>query len=150
MKKLVILSIAALWMGCGSKHSEFGSYGAADFDTKQAIEASALHAMMLEQDTVEAVVKGSIAKVCQAKGCWMNLDMGEHPLTVTFKDYGFFVPKNSSEHTAYIKGKAFVEVTSVAMLQERARDAEKSQEEIDAITEPQSSYRFIAEGVIIE
>ncbi|MBK6732010.1 MAG: DUF4920 domain-containing protein [Bacteroidetes bacterium] len=39
-------------------------------------------------------VKGTVTSVCQNKGCWMKLDLGNgESMRVTFKDYGFFVPK---------------------------------------------------------
>ncbi|MFY9225164.1 MAG: DUF4920 domain-containing protein [Blastocatellia bacterium] len=42
-------------------------------------------------------VEGQIARVCQAKGCWMELTEkeGDPGLRISFKDYGFFVPTDS-------------------------------------------------------
>lgn len=43
------------------------------------------------------IFQGAIAEVCQTKGCWMKVvpDSGVVGVRVTFKDYGFFVPKDS-------------------------------------------------------
>ena len=69
---------------------------------------------------------------------------------VKFKDYAFFVPKEGAEnHKAIVYGKAFIEETSVDDLKHEAKDAGKSQEEIDKIIEPVKNYRFMADGVLI-
>ncbi len=47
-------------------------------------------------------------------------------------------------------GKMFTDTTSVAQLQHYAHDEGKTQEEIDQITEPQLTYGFLADGVILE
>lgn len=37
-----------------------------------------------------------IAKVCQKKGCFFMAQEGEQVVRVSFKDYGFFIPTDSS------------------------------------------------------
>ena len=59
------------------------------------------------------------------------------------------MPKDIAGQEVIVEGKAFVEETSVEDLQHFAKDAGKSQEEIDAITEPQLTYAFISSGVLI-
>jgi hypothetical protein len=96
-------------------------------------------------------VSGKIDEVCQAKGCWMNLsDDKGNIMKVTFKDYGFFVPKNSSGKTAIVEGLATYDTTTVDMLKHYAEDEGKSQVEIAAITSPQVELVFEAVGVIIK
>ena len=81
----------------------------------------------------------------------VNVDGVEEPMHVTFKDYGFFVPKEGMEDKeAIFEGIAFVDTLSVDMLRHYAEDEGKSQEEIDAITEPELAYTFEAIGVIID
>jgi hypothetical protein len=43
------------------------------------------------------IFSGRIEEVCQKKGCWMEVVSGDPAsrIRVTFKDYGFFVPKDS-------------------------------------------------------
>jgi hypothetical protein len=65
---------------------------------------------------------------------------------VTFKDYGFFVPKDSKGHEMIVEGRAFIEETDVETLKHYAEDAGESEEDIAAITSPKLNYRFIAEG----
>lgn len=101
-------------------------------------------------DTLKAKVSGKIAEVCSKMGCWMKLDMGnEQIVRVTFKDYGFFMPLDASGNVI-VNGKAFVSETSVEDLKHYAEDAGKSTEEIAAITTPEKTFGFLADGVLIE
>lgn len=100
-------------------------------------------------DTVDVKFSSKVNSVCQAKGCWMRLDLGDSESFVKFKDYGFFMPKDIAGQEVIVEGKAFVEETSVEDLKHFAMDAGKSQEEIDAITEPELTYAFISSGVLI-
>ena len=49
-----------------------------------------------------------------------------------------------------MQGVAKIDTTDVATLKHYASDANASQEEIDAITEPEYNYSFEATGVIIK
>ena len=101
-------------------------------------------------DTIPAKMKGKIVEVCSKKGCWMKLDMGDNnEVMVRFKDYGFFMPLDA-EGDVVVNGKAFVTETPVEELKHYAEDAGKSQEEIDAITEPKLEYKFEADGVLLK
>lgn len=106
----------------------------------------------LEQgDTIDVKFTGIIENVCQKKGCWMNLKLNEDQTAfVRFKDYGFFMPFNAAESEAIVNGKAFISVVSIGELKHYAEDEEKSQEEIDAIVEPEITYGFLADGVLIK
>lgn len=100
-------------------------------------------------DTTQIKFKAKVNKVCQNKGCWMRLDMGEMESFVKFKDYGFFMPMDIAGQEVIVQGKAFIEETSVEDLKHFAEDDGKTKEEIAAITEPEISYSFISEGVLI-
>jgi hypothetical protein len=81
----------------------------------------------------------------------MELKNGDgSTVRVTFKDYGFFMPKDASGRTAIVDGIAKVEVTSIGDLKEYAKDDGQSQAEIDAIKEPLRELVFEAKGVIIK
>jgi hypothetical protein len=79
----------------------------------------------------------------------LDLENGE-TMTVRFKDYGFFVPKDADGRIAIIEGWAKKDTTSVELLRHYAEDAGKTKEEIEAITEPEIGYSFEAKGVIIK
>jgi len=116
-----------------------------------AIDGTELIAMLDSQDSVEVKLTGTIAEVCQKKGCWMNVDLGNgEEMLVRFKDYGFFVPMDADGKTVTMNGWAKVEEQSVEWLQHQAEDAGKSEEEIAQITEPEVSLSFMASGVAIQ
>jgi hypothetical protein len=101
-------------------------------------------------DSLEIKIKAPITSVCQKKGCWMHVDLGnDKSMMVRFKDYGFFVPKDAEGDEVLMQGKAFKETLTVEMLRHYAEDAGKSKEEIMAITEPQEKLSFEANGVIV-
>jgi len=105
---------------------------------------------MKEGDSIEVKMIAKVDEVCQAKGCWMtlNLDNGE-TVMVKFKDYGFFMPKNIAGMDVIIDGKAFVSEVPVNEQRHYAEDAGKSEEEIALITEPKRTYSFEADGVLL-
>ncbi len=117
----------------------------------QAVSLNQLVAELENKDKFEGKVYGEIKEVCTHKGCWMTLDLpnGE-TMRVTFKDYGFFVPKNSHGLPVVIEGVAKKSMTDVETLRHYAEDAGKSQEEIKAINAPKQEYAFEATGVIIK
>ena len=104
---------------------------------------------MKETDTLEVKVASKIVDVCQKKGCWMNLDMGEEQAMVRFKDYGFFMPKDITGQEIIVNGKAFVEEMSVEDQRHYAEDGGKTKAEIAAITMPKRTLAFVANGVLI-
>lgn len=104
-----------------------------------------------EGDTIDVKFNSTINSVCQKKGCWMNVDLGDQQEAfVQFKDYGFFMPLNSKGSQVVVHGKAFLSVVSVDELRHYAKDAGKSKAAIDSITQPEKSFGFIADGVLIK
>lgn len=115
-----------------------------------ALEMYNQYKKMTIGDTIVTKVSAKINEVCSTKGCWMKLDLGnDDEVMVRFKDYGFFMPLNA-EGNVIINGKAYVSETSVEELRHYAEDAGKSKEEIDAITEPEKTYSFEADGVLLK
>ncbi|MCM5663972.1 DUF4920 domain-containing protein [Galbibacter mesophilus] len=102
------------------------------------------------KDTVDVVFKATVKDVCQAKGCWMKLDLenGEETM-VKFKDYSFFVPKDITGKQVVLGGKAFVSLMDVDEQKHYAEDAGKTPEEINAITQPLKTNSFEATGVLL-
>lgn len=125
--------------------------------TRKAISYDELLVKMEKMDSksapIEVKVKGDVLSVCQQKGCWMKLvskaDATKPQLFVKFKDYAFFMPKNLAGGKVVIKGKAYIEETSVDELKHYAEDDGKSAEEIAKITKPRKEYKFMADGVVI-
>ncbi|WP_396198962.1 DUF4920 domain-containing protein [Flavobacterium sp.] len=159
MKKLLILlSVFILAISCNKKETKIAAKPVfASFGDKITEESALTKEVVLEKyktlklgDTIELKVASKINEICQNKGCWMTLDLGnDETAFVKFKDYGFFVPMNAQKRETIIEGKAFVEETSVAELKHYAEDEGKTPEEIAKIKAPKTEYKFLAHGVLI-
>ena len=127
------------------------SYFGDTITEENAKEATQLVALIGDQSKMDVKLTGTIDQVCQKKGCWMDVNMGNNQtLKVRFKDYAFFVPKDAAGKTVIMEGEAFHDTVTVAQLRHYAEDAGKSKEEIEKITEPEISINFEAKGVIIK
>jgi len=170
MKKLVVLcSITFLLIACNSsekKEKEIAleetevvtttKIDYASFGEKITDEGALSKNEIIETyknlkigDTVMVKFTAKVNEVCQSKGCWMRLDIGDEETMVRFKDYGFFMPKNIAGNDVVVNGKAFISQMSVEEQQHYAKDAGKSKEEIEAITEVERTLSFEADGVLV-
>lgn len=163
MKKLLFISAisVALFSACGNHKEETTNETVAVDTTLQffgdsismegAVAADQLAGQMAGKDSMKVKVTGPIREVCQKKGCWMTMNIGnDQTMQVKFKDYAFFVPKDASGKTVTIEGVAFTDTVDVAELKHYAEDAGKPKEEIEKITEPEISISFEANGVILK
>ncbi|WP_026728596.1 DUF4920 domain-containing protein [Flavobacterium denitrificans] len=129
-----------------------GDYYGADVSANslgRAISVQKLEGSFKEQKKIEnIVVKGTVADVCEKKGCWVTIktDNGSS-FFVKMKDYAFFVPTALKGKNVVLEGNAEKKVTSVDELKHYAKDAKKSQTEINAITTPREEIRFMASGI---
>lgn len=94
-------------------------------------------------------VTGSVTEVCKVKGCWMMLRDGKSKVRVTFKDYGFFMPKNLVGRKVALEGVLTEETLTEKDARHYAEDAGKSAKEIAAIVGDQKEYSFEATGVVV-
>lgn len=144
-----LLTVAAL--GTGSAALAQTSYHGTKINPAGAISTNQLVTKLADTDTLQAKVQGQVESVCQVKGCWMKVKLDDgQTMRVTFKDYGFFVPKDITGKTVVFEGKAFQKVTSVKDLQHYAEDAGKSKAEIAKITKPEKAIGFVADGVAVK
>ena len=154
MKNIVIIAtLAVAFYSCGGSEESktvAGNYGNTEWKTDAAITGDALMKELEGKDSVYATFAGTVSAACQAKGCWMTMDVAGNEMFVKFKDYGFFVPKNSADHDAILHGWAYQDTVSVKDRIEYAKDANASEEEIAAITEPEIKLTFMAEGVVMK
>lgn len=120
-------------------------------DDAVASSSMAIHYKMMQVgDSINSKMIAKVNDVCQAKGCWMTLNLEDgNEVMVKFKDYGFFVPKNIAGKAVIVNGKAFVNEVSVEEQRHYAEDAGKSEAEIAQIIEPKKTYSFEADGVLI-
>lgn len=162
MKKLFILSTISLvlFSSCGENKEAKNEtvlidttlqYFGDSITQIDAIAADQLSAQMKGMDSLKVKLTGVIEEVCQKKGCWMNMNIGNNQsMKVRFKDYAFFVPKDAAGKTVFMEGVAYTDTTSVAELKHYAEDGGKTKEEIEKITEPEISISFEANGVVIK
>jgi hypothetical protein len=153
MKKLLLpFFLLALVYSCSNETAPKATaqYFGDSITPDGAIPVAQIVSKMAGTDSMPLKVEGKIQAVCQTKGCWMELDLGnQKSMRVKFKDYGFFVPKDCSGKNVVLDGFARVDTTSVAELRHYAEDDGKSKEEIEKITAPEIELNFEARGVII-
>lgn len=89
--------------------------------------------------------EGIVTAVCQEKGCWMTLKSGDQSVRVTFKDYGFFVPKDSAGRAAVLEGVFNVKTVSEAKAKHYAEETPGGKP--DAIKGDQKELSLVASGV---
>ena len=131
------------------EYASFGKEIIAD-DAVSASSMAAHYKIMKAGDSINSKIIAEVHEVCQAKGCWMRLNLDdENEVMVKFKDYGFFVPKDITGKKVIINGQAFVEEVSIDEQRHYAEDAGKSAEEIASITVPKRTYSFEADGVLV-
>lgn len=125
------------------------SYGAGVSKEGEAVPVARLE-QQLTADRFSGKARGKVVEVCQEKGCWMKLEKSDgKTLMVRFKDYGFFMPKNIVGKEVLMEGDASYREMSVDMQRHYAKDAGKSEEEIQRIREPKRDLQFVAKGVVV-
>lgn len=120
-------------------------------DILEPMDAIIQYEIMAVGDTIPSKISGKVTSVCQTKGCWMTLDLGDdQEVMVKFKDYAFFVPKDIVGKQAVVEGLAFIKDMSVEEQQHYAEDEGKTSDEIERILQPKRTLFFQAEGVLIK
>lgn len=124
------------------------SFGPEKVDLTKAISVSELTAQFKGKTKMKATFKGEINETCSKMGCWVNVEDGKgETFQVRFKDHFGIPTETEIGTTAYFSGEAIQDTISVDKQRHYLEDAEASQEEIDAITEPKIAMSFIADGV---
>lgn len=132
--------------------TEFVSFGEkiSEENTITKQKMAKIFGNMNTNDTVNVKFIGEVDEVCQKKGCWIKVSLGnDQKAFVKFKDYAFFMPFNAAGSEVILNGKAFKNEVSVKELQHYAKDAGKSDEEIAEIKLPKITYSFLADGVLL-
>lgn len=86
------------------------------------------------------LVEGTVTNVCEKMGCWMELE----GMRVTFKDYGFFVPKTSKGYATRAEGVTEVQKLSKDEADHLASEGAKLHRNPDGTA---TEVTFIASGV---
>lgn len=144
--KNILFILALITANIAFGQTTYGDKATAD----GAIPASSLAGKMKGIDSLAVKITGTVTSVCQMKGCWLQIDIGDgKTMRVKFKDYAFFVPKDLSGKKVVLDGYAYNSTTSVDELRHYAQDAGKSKAEIEKITEPDVSVIYEARSVIV-
>jgi hypothetical protein len=150
MKKLLFVAAAACGLLFTTDAQAQKTYGKS-FKVAEAQSAEALSQKLEKEAKIPNVtVKGEIAQVCQAEGCWLKMkNPGGEDMLVKFKNHAFLIPKDT-KGTATVFGTAVRKTISVEERRHMAEDAGQTKEEIAAITTPKSEVRIEAEGLVVE
>ncbi|MDX1652622.1 MAG: DUF4920 domain-containing protein [Brumimicrobium sp.] len=126
-------------------------FGPKKVDITKAVSTEEMLKQFEGKTEMDATIKANITEVCSKMGCWVRIDQGDgETIMVIFKDH-FTIPTETAAGTvAYLTGKAVQDTISVDERRHYLEDANASKEEIMAITEPEYTVSFIAEGIKLE
>ena len=139
------LALALLFsIGLSGQNNVFGE----NIEKNKIMSKKELISLYDHDSKFDAKFEATVVDVCQMKGCWMRLDLGNNnKVMVNFKDYGFFVPKDITGKNVVVSGEALKKTISVDELKHYASDRGESQEKIASIENPEIIYSLTAKGV---
>ena len=139
------LALALLFsIGLSGQNNVFGE----NIEKNKVMSKKELISLYDHDSKFDAKFEATVVDVCQMKGCWMRLDLGDNKkVMVSFKDYGFFVPKDISGKNVIVSGEAFKKTISIDELKHYASDRGESKDIIASIDKPEIVYSLIANGV---
>jgi hypothetical protein len=155
MKKLFLTTAAAFCFALvfaqpPAGDAKPGDWYGASVKTDNAVNIADLPALLAQNESFKTKVKAKVLDVCPKKGCWLTLAVNDSTTAmVKMKDYGFFLPVAAKGKTIVLDGDVALITTPVEELKHYAKDAKKSQAEIDAITQPKKEIRFTASGITV-
>lgn len=94
----------------------------------------------------EVLLKGKVAEVCQAMGCWMTMTEGGNTVRVK-TGHNFFLPKDISGKDAVVIGK--FSITEISQEEAQHYNEESANPSTEEIKGPQKVYEIDAYGVKI-
>jgi len=124
-----------------------GIYGVAP-DQKGTTEISEIISQAGEYEGKEVLVEGVTGAVCENRGCWMYIADGEARIRVTFKDYGFFVPKDAAGKRVRAYGIVSSRLVSKEKLQHWAEETPGG--DPSSVRGDSTVTMLTASGVVIE
>ena len=91
------------------------------------------------------LVETRVGQVCQKKGCFFVASDGDVAVRVSFRDYGFFVPTDSSAKTVTLEGRLVKRELTPA----QAAHFNSDMRDGKATLSPGVVYEIVADGVRI-
>jgi hypothetical protein len=105
MKRSLFLAVTACTLAAAVHADSPRSFG----KPLQGLAPVSLQDVLAKPEAGRLVrLEGTIDKVCQNKGCWLELKQQASSVHVTFENYGFFVPKDSMGKPVVLEGKVIV------------------------------------------
>lgn len=95
----------------------------------------------------DVLVEASLKQVCQKKGCWAVLSQDGTEVRMTFKDYGFFIPKDSASRLVLAQGRIIEKTLSEKQRRHYLEDAGAPASEIEKIKGSKLEKSFVASGL---
>ncbi|MFN0156698.1 MAG: DUF4920 domain-containing protein [Bacteroidota bacterium] len=95
-------------------------------------------------------IEGTVAEVCENKGCWMFVTDGKEKIRVDFKNYGFFVPWGSEGKRVRVEGKVYKKTVDKNVAKHWAEDQKSPEVKPEDITEDQVMVMLTAFAVTME
>lgn len=123
-------------------------YGKSSDPTKEVISYTDFVAKMTELNGQEVVIKGIVAEVCQAMGCWMTMN-SDGKVTRVKTAHEFFLPKDVAGREAIVTGK--FNITEISEDDARHYNDETKNPTVKSedIVGPQKAYEVEASGIVI-
>ena len=139
----------------GETYVSYGDPLRVDDDGIVALDPVALTEALGTYENTVVRVQGTVAQVCQMKGCWLTF---ETPASVPVRvqvprdsaGYVFTFPTDLGAADVIVEGTVTSDSTDVETLRHFAEDEGRSQEEIDAITEPEQTVILTARGALVK
>ncbi|MBI4422896.1 MAG: DUF4920 domain-containing protein [Elusimicrobia bacterium] len=97
----------------------------------------------------EILLEGTALKVCQKKGCWLVLQEDGKDIRITFKDYGFFIPKASLGKRVRAQGMVEEVTLSPSQVRHFLKDEGAPRAEIRKVKAPVKTAAFVASGLAL-
>jgi hypothetical protein len=143
----LIVAPAALAAGSAAGSSD-KHFGAAFTDAKKVALADVLADVdKFAESSIK--IEGTIKDVCQQKGCWLVVTDGKREMRVSFKDYGFFVPKDVKDRKVVLEGLVSKKTITEGAAQHYASESTDSVDP-STIQGPQQIVAMVATGVEID
>lgn len=144
---MIVLTLQAMAQGKEKVPAAKGVIYGQVSEEKSAIAADDLDNKLVD-NTFTGQIKGKVAEVCKAEGCWIRLKKDDGTtMMVRAKAHAFLMPENIVGKTVLVEGSATVKETSEEMRKHYAEDAGKPKEEIAKIKGAEKSVEFAAKGV---
>lgn len=142
----VLLTTTSIALGSAGEPTSGKTFGAAP----TIAEAHPLSSVLAETDkykTRDVAVEAELKQVCTKKGCWAVLSQAGSEVRMTFKDYGFFIPKDSTGKRVLAQGRIIEKKMTEKMRRHYLEDAGAPAAEIEKIKGDATEKSFVASGV---